>query len=62
MKKERKTRYTLQQNGEVLGKTTSIAGIAEIVGCTLQHVYQRLTIENTFTYKKITYEIVDKLA
>jgi len=59
--KTRKTRYILKQDSIELGQTTSITGIADIVGCTVQHVYQRLTEENTFTYKKITYEIVDKL-
>jgi hypothetical protein len=56
----KKTRYKLILNGEVLGEASSMDVIAKMVGCTKAHIYQRL-VNGVFTYKKITYEIVDKL-
>ena len=57
----KKTRYKLILNGEVLGETSSIDAVAKLVGCTRAHIYQRLTEEGVFTFKKITYVVVDKL-
>ena len=57
----KKTRYKLILNGEVLGESSSIGGIAKLVGCTRAHIDQRITEKKTFTYKKITYVIIDKL-
>jgi hypothetical protein len=43
-----------------IGRATSITNLGKIIGCTKQHIYQRLN-EGFFTYKKQTYQIIDKL-
>jgi hypothetical protein len=56
----KKTRYKLILNGEVLGESSSIGGIAKMVGCSREHINKTL-VNGIFTFKKIRYEIVDKL-
>lgn len=56
----KKTRYRLIYEDIVIGESTSIDGIANMVGCTRGHIYQRI-VNGEFTYKKRTYKIIDKL-
>jgi len=57
MKKER---YILMLDKQEIGRATSIEQIASLIGCTRVHIYQRLK-EGYFTYKKQTYQLIDKL-
>ena len=57
MKKER---YILMLDNVELGRATSITNLGKIVGCSKQHIYQRLK-EGFFTYNKKSYQIIDKL-
>ena len=56
-----KNRYTLiNENGVVIGSSSSIEGIAKLVNCTKQWIYMQ-KLKNKFVYKKETYTIIDKL-
>lgn len=55
-----KERYILMLDNVEIGRATSITNLGKIIGCTKQHIYQRLN-EGFFTYKKQTYQIIDKL-
>ena len=57
MKKER---YILMLDNQEIGRATSIEQIGTLIGCTRVHIYQRLK-EGYFTYKKQTYQLIDKL-
>jgi hypothetical protein len=43
-----------------IGRATSIEQVGKLIGCTKQHIYQRLK-EGYFTYKKNNYQIIDRL-
>jgi hypothetical protein len=51
-------------NGEnKIGESPSIREMAKLVGCSFQNIYQNMNEDKTqFTYKKITYTIIDKLS
>ncbi len=55
-----KERYILMLGDQEIGRATSIIGIGELIGCTKQHIYQRLK-EGYFTYKKNNYQLIDRL-
>jgi len=57
MKKER---YILMLDNQEIGRATSIEQIGSLIGCSRVHIYQRLK-EGYFTYKKQTYQLIDKL-
>lgn len=54
-------RFKLTVNGEEIGRFTNFKEIAEAVGCSFQHVYRK-NDTNEFTYKKVTYTIIDRLS
>lgn len=58
----KKTRYTLMKGEEVLGTASNLKEVASLAGCTRAQIYAYLTPEGTFTFRKITYKIIDKLA
>lgn len=55
-----KERYILKLDNLEIGRATSITNIGKLIGCTKQHIYQRLN-DGFFTYKKQIYQIIDKL-
>lgn len=57
MKKER---YILKQGSSEIGRASSITKLGKLIGCTKQHIYQKLD-NGFFTYKKETYQIIDRL-
>ena len=57
MKKER---YILMLDNQEIGRATSIEQIGSLIGCSRVHIYQRLK-EGYFTYKKQTYQLIDRL-
>lgn len=57
MKKER---YILLLEGNEIGKATSITNVGKLIGCTKQHIYQKLN-DGFFTFDKKTYQIIDRL-
>jgi predicted transcriptional regulator len=56
----KKKRYKLKRDGETIVETSYIREIAEFLGCTREHIYKYIK-GNQFSYKKITYMIIDKL-
>lgn len=59
----RKNRFILMNGETKVGEAPSIRDLGKLVGCTFQHIYKYINKEKTqFTYKKITYTIVDKLS
>jgi hypothetical protein len=65
MKKEnlRRNRFILMNGETKVGEAPSIRELGKLVGCTFQHIYKYINENNTeFTYKKVNYTIIDKLA
>lgn len=60
LKPMNKERYILKLDNLEIGRATSITNIGKLIGCTKQHIYQRLN-DGFFTYKKQSYQIIDKL-
>lgn len=58
---KKKNRYILQHNGVELGQAINISGIAEILEISVPTIYATLTDDNTFKFRKKTYQIIDKL-
>lgn len=56
----KKNRWKLTTNEKTIGEASSMDELAALIGCTKQHIYQRLN-DGKFTYKKITYTVIDKL-
>ena len=56
-------RFIISTNGEKITEVPSMREVARYIGCTYQHMYERLreTKTNTFKYKKVEYTITDKL-
>lgn len=61
--KETKIRYTLYKDGVLLGQSPTLGGIASILGIHQTHITKQTykTGLNTFTFRKITYVLEDKL-
>lgn len=57
MKKER---YTIKKNGIEIGKVSTIKDVSHFIGCSYAHIYKYI-IDGKLTFKKIKYEIIDKL-
>jgi hypothetical protein len=55
-----KERYILMLDNQEIGRATSIKQVGNLIGCTRVHIYQRLK-EGYFTYKKQTYQLIDRL-
>jgi hypothetical protein len=59
----RKNRFILMNGENKVGESPSIREMAKLVGCSFQNIYQNMNEDKTqFTYKKITYTIIDKLS
>ena len=56
----KKDRYTLYLGDLEIGRSYSIRGIGELIGCTKAHIYHTW-INKQFTFKKKVYTITDKL-
>jgi hypothetical protein len=56
-------RFIISANGEKLTEVPSMTDVSKFIGCTYQHMYYRMKLKNsnTFKYKKVEYTITDKL-
>jgi hypothetical protein len=62
MKRTQLPRYTLKLDGVDLGSSSSIRGIANLMGCSYQYIYRDIDDDGTIKYNKKVYTIVDRLA
>lgn len=56
-----KIRYILMKGDQRIGTASNYDQVGQLVGCTKAHIYKYLTDDNTFSYKKINYTILDRL-
>ncbi|CAA6810570.1 MAG: Unknown protein [uncultured Sulfurovum sp.] len=57
---EQKYRYMVMSGHHKLGTGMSVQHIADIVGCSRQHIYKEIK-DGVFTFKKEKYKLIDKL-
>lgn len=60
--KSKIVRYILQKDNVIISGFSSISSVAKHLGITTAHITKQLAYSNKFSYKKITYELIDKLA
>ena len=53
-------RFILKKEGIEVGRYQTVKEVADVVGCSFQHVYKNKT--GFFSYKKVNYQIIDRLA
>ena len=59
-----KNRYILMEAHKKIGEAPSIQALAQLIGCTRAHIYHSYSPINgvdTFKFKNINYQIIDKL-
>lgn len=54
-----KLRFILKKEGIEIGRYQNVRMVAEVIGCTYQHIYK--TKNGIFKYKKINYQVIDRL-
>lgn len=62
METRKKERYIILQDGQEIGRAHSVTAAGILVGCTRAHIYHQINEEGFFRLKKITYQLVDRLA
>ncbi len=55
----KRLRFILMSEGIELGRYQNVRDIANVIGCTFQHIYKNKT--GIFKYKKINYQVIDRL-
>lgn len=60
--KNKPVRFILLKDNVELTRKASINEIALWIGCTKAHIYNKLTEDKYFSYKKNNYQLVDRLA
>ena len=61
--KRRLDRYILMSGGIEIGRVPTVQDIADWLECSKQHIYVQMNESgtSTFKYKKVVYEIIDRL-